>query len=80
MDEIMTLPEIEARYPGEWILVADPELDEHLRVVRGKVVAHTRDRDEFDSQTLTLRPKSSAHLYTGTIPEDMEFILSPGLA
>lgn len=75
MDEVLTLAEIEARYPDEWILVEDPELDEQLEVVRGKVVAHSPDREEFDREIVTLQPQSSAFVYTGSVPDDVEFLL-----
>ncbi|MBI3946961.1 MAG: hypothetical protein HY321_13640 [Armatimonadetes bacterium] len=75
MDEVLTLAEIEARYPSEWVLMENPELDRHLEVVRGKVIAHSNDRKEFERQALALRPWSSASLHTGPFPEDMEFLL-----
>src|SRR5438876_961935 len=38
-DEILTVKEIEARYPSEWVLIEDPEVDEQLDVIRGTVPA-----------------------------------------
>jgi hypothetical protein len=55
MDEILTLGEMEVRFPSEWILVADPELDETLEVVRGRVVSHSKDRDEVYQRAIELR-------------------------
>jgi hypothetical protein len=75
MDEIMTAAEIESRFDGEWVLVADPEVDEQLRVVRGKVVCHSKDRDEVDRKMIELRLKSSATLYTGKMPENTAIVL-----
>jgi hypothetical protein len=75
MDEILTISEIESRYPGEWVLVEDPETDEALEVLSGKVLCHSPDRDEFDRKVLEFRPRHSAFLYTGKIPDDLEFIL-----
>ena len=62
MNEMMTLPEIQSRFDSEWVLVADPEVDEQLRVVRGKVVFHSKSRDEFDRKLIELRLPSSATL------------------
>ena len=42
----MTIDEIEAQFDGEWVLVGDPELDPYQKVARGKVLCHSRDRDE----------------------------------
>jgi hypothetical protein len=75
MDEIMTLAEIQSRFDSEWVLVADPEVDEKLRVVRGKVVFHSKSRDEFDRKQIELRLPSSASLYTGTMPENTAIVL-----
>jgi hypothetical protein len=75
MDEILTLDEIKSRFDSEWVLVEDPEVDEQLRVVRGKVVCHTKNRDELDRKMIELRPRSSATLYTGKIPDNTAIVL-----
>ncbi len=64
-DEILTNEEIETRYPSEWILVVDPEQDEHLKILRGKVVCHSADRDEVYRRAIELKARSIAFLYTG---------------
>src|SRR5438874_1099657 len=48
MDEVMTIEEIDSRFPSEWVLLADPKVDQYGRVVGGRVVCHSRDRDEVD--------------------------------
>jgi len=75
MNDVMTLAEIEDNYPSEWVLVADPKLDDELEVVRGRVVWHSKDRDEVYHKAVELRPKHSAFLYTGEIPEGTAVIL-----
>jgi hypothetical protein len=75
MDEVMTLQEINSHFPSEWILIADPEVDKHLRVMRGRVVIHSKDRDEVDRKAVELRLKSSAFHYTGEIPEGTAIVL-----
>ena len=75
MDEILTLAEIEERYESEWIVVEDPELDEHLNVIRGKVVVHGKDRDGVYEKALKLKPRRPAFLYTGTLPDDIVLAL-----
>jgi len=74
-DEILTKAEIEARYPSEWVLIDEPQLDEHEEVLRGKVLFHSPNRDEMYQKAVELRPKSFASLFTGEWPEDTEFIL-----
>ncbi len=75
MNEILTLDEIQSRYDAEWVLVEDPELTKNLEVVRGKVVWHSKDRDEVYQKLLELRPRHPACLYIGGPPEDMEYVL-----
>jgi hypothetical protein len=75
MNEMMTLAEIEERLDSQWVLIEDPEVDEQFQVVRGKVVWHSKDRDEVDRKLLELRPKSPIILYTGQMPEDTAIVL-----
>ncbi len=75
MNEVMSLAEIEAQFESEWVLVGDPETTETLQVRRGKVLWHSKDRDEVYRKANELKPKHSAILYTGTIPKDMVIIL-----
>jgi hypothetical protein len=75
MDETLTVAEIQQRFDSEWVLIEDPELDENLEVVRGKVIFHSKDRDEVYRKDMVLRPKSAAYLFTGTMPEDTAIVL-----
>ena len=75
MNEVMTLAEIQAQFDSEWVLLEDPETTESLQVKSGKVLWHSKDRDEVYRKALELRPKHSAILYTGKLPEDVAVIL-----
>ena len=75
MNEVLTVQEIEARYESEWILMEDPEVTPQLEVTRGKVLFHSKDRDEVYKKAIELRPKHSAYLYTGRAAEDMVIML-----
>jgi hypothetical protein len=67
MNEIMSLVEIQERFESEWILVGDPETTESLEITKGKVLWHSKNRDEVYRKARELSPQSSAILYTGTI-------------
>jgi len=69
--EIITLAEIEKRFYNEWVPVGDPEFDENDTLTRGKVLWHSKDRDEVYRKDLELRPWSAAYLYTGPTPENI---------
>lgn len=71
----MSVEEIDDRSKSEWVLVEDPELTESLEVKRGKVLWHSKDREELGRKHVELRPKRSAVLYTGEFPDDMVIVL-----
>jgi hypothetical protein len=71
MGEFLTRAEIEARFPGEWVLLDDLDTDQYLHVQGGKVVYHGKDRDDVYRQVETLLPppRRFTVLYTGPMPE-----------
>ena len=75
MNEEMTIEEIESRFESEWVLIEDPRTDEALKVLGGKVVHHSKDRDEVYRKAVSLRPKRSAIVYTGEIPQETAVVL-----
>lgn len=75
MPDVLNLSELRSRYPGEWVLVSDPETDEQLSVQSGRILAHSKDRDEVYRQAVALRPRRFAVLYLGSIPEGTAVVL-----
>ena len=75
MDDVLTIAQIEAQFESEWILVEDPETNDALEVLRGKVRWHSKDRDEVYRKAIELRPKRFAMLYTGKMPRDTAVVL-----
>ena len=75
MNEVLTIGEIEQRFDSEWILVEDPQLDEHLNVLGGRVAWHSKDREEVHRKLLELRPRHPAIFYNGKMPEGTAIIL-----
>ena len=53
----------------------DPEVTPQMEVTRGKVLYHSKDRDEVYKKAIELRPKHSAYLYTGRVAKDMVIVL-----
>jgi hypothetical protein len=76
-DEVLTIEEIKKKYDSEWVLIADPDTDEHFSVLGGKVVYHHPDRVTFDRVVLKLTPHPSdfAVLFTGKTPEGVSYLL-----
>ena len=75
MNEVISLAEIQTRFKSEWVLLGDPETAESLEVRGGKVLWHSKDRDEVYRKARELRARHSAIVYTGTLPEEMVVVL-----
>ncbi len=75
MDHEMTIAEIQSQFDAEWVLIENPQTDETLQVLGGKVICHSLDRDEVYRKAVSLRPKRSAIIYTGEIPEETAVVL-----
>ncbi len=72
---ILTLKEMKRRYPNQWVLVADPELDKNLEVLRGKVLWHGKDRDELYQKDAEFKPRHAAYVRTGGLPRNLAYAL-----
>jgi hypothetical protein len=69
MNEVLTLAEINERFPSEWVLLGDPQTDTYLGVQGGTLLCHSKDRDEVYRKAIELpAPKHIAVLYTGPVP------------
>ena len=76
MNDLLSVSEIKSRYASEWVLLDDPQTSPTLEVQAGRVVCHSKDRDEVYRKAVELRPKRFAVLYTGTMPKGTAIILS----
>lgn len=75
MNEVLTRAEMEARFDGEWVLIANPEMDENREVAKGLVISHSPDREVVDSQEVDPQIRHWASLYFGP-PTDMHICLN----
>jgi len=76
MNDVLTVDEIKARYDGEWILLGEPQTDPATNAVRaGKVLYHSKDRDEVYRQAIALRPGYFAVLCFASLPPDTAIVL-----
>ncbi len=74
MPEVQTIDQMRQVYEGEWVLVADYEADESGRLVSGRVVAHSLDRDDVYRE-MANHPGGWAVEYFGKIPADLYYML-----
>ena len=69
MSEVLTRAEMEARFDGEWVLIAEPEVDINLEVLRGRVVSHGQDPEAVYQEAIDQNVRRWASLYFGPMPE-----------
>lgn len=74
-DLFLSETEINNRFVDEWVLVDQIQTNDNLEVLRGRVLFHSKNRDEVDQRAIELRPKRFATLYTGDPPSDTVIIL-----
>jgi len=75
MNEVMSMAEIKDRFQSEWVLLEQPKTTGTLEVTSGRVLWHNKDRDEVYRKARTLKPRHSAIIYTGILPEDAVVVL-----
>lgn len=69
------MEEIRNRFDAEWVLVGDPETTANHEVMSGRVLFHSKDRDEVYRKAREIRPARSAILYLGRLPREAVVIL-----
>lgn len=78
-NKVLSLSEIEEQFDSEWVLienpVENPETDENLNVKQGKVLWHSKNRDEVYRKAREIHPGHSAILFIGQLPDDAAIIL-----
>ncbi len=75
MDEVLTFEEIEARYAPDWVLIGEPQTDEALNLLGGKVLFHSPDQDKVCRKAMEYPPGRYALQFLGTIPDDLVLVL-----
>jgi hypothetical protein len=73
--DCLTIEQIKARYPSEWVVIDDPVLDDALEVLSGKVISHGLDRNAVYAAAKSSQPRDLACLYLGELPTDLIFAL-----
>ncbi len=72
---ILSIEEIHQKYPNQWVLIVNMDLDENLHITRGEVIAHSEDRDEIYGQLPLRNGKPATIEYTGSIPDDIAVLI-----
>jgi hypothetical protein len=70
MEQLMTIDDIKAHYPNEWVLVGNPVLDEtSINVLSGIPIYHSADKKEvcYLGRDKTKDYSKIKLIYTGSI-------------
>jgi hypothetical protein len=76
MTDVLTMAQIEAWFPNQWVLIGELRTDARLHILSGRVLFHSKGRDEAHQKLLELPGGHLAILYNGSPPPDMAFALS----
>jgi len=77
MNEVLPLEELEKLYKDEWVILVDLIQEPGPHLLGGRVVAHSKDRDEIDRKLLEMSlPRHFAVRFLGEPPRDRDFLLS----
>lgn len=70
---LLTKAKIKTKYPNEWLLLEDFELDSSTSLRKGRVLAHSKDRDEIHRALKKYKGNLCVH-FTGAVPRDTGII------
>lgn len=73
--KIELISKVKKRYPKEWLLLTNVTADELTQPVKGKLVAHSKNRDEIYARLKRVRGKIAIE-YAGDIPKDLVVVFS----
>lgn len=68
---VQTIATLKRRYPKEWLLLTNVVADELTRPIKGRLVAHSKNRDDIYDRLARTRAKSVSVEYTGKVPKDL---------
>ncbi len=71
---LITKVQMKARYPDQWLLVTDYELDKATSLRKGRVVAHSKRREDIH-RALKIRTGDLCIHFTGGLPRDTGVLL-----
>ncbi len=71
----MTIEEMKARYAPHGVLIGDPQTDEYQRVLAGKVLFHSPNREDVYQKAIELNLDDCAFRSLESYPAGMKFVL-----
>jgi hypothetical protein len=66
---LLSREKIKAKYPNQWLLLEDCQLDTSTSLRKGRVLAHSKDREEIHRAFKKHSGNLCIH-FTGSLPPD----------
>ena len=73
--KVEPITRLKKRFPNEWLLLTHVTADDLTRPIKGRLVAHSKNRDDIYDRLRTVRGGFAIE-YTGRIPRDLIVIFS----
>ncbi len=82
--QVLTLDQIKARFPDEWVLIGNPKMrDDNFvgpiirKLISGIVLYHSKDMRElgYKAAEIAQTVEETACIYTGEVPKNRKFWL-----
>lgn len=75
MKKVLSIKEIKVHYKQEWILIGSPVYSKLNEIIEGRIIAHSKNRDEIYRKAKSVEEKTIAIFYNGKLPQDAAVIL-----
>lgn len=75
MNEVLLLADLEKMYKDEWVILVDLIEEPGPRLLGGRVVDHSKDKEEITRKMMELQVERCALRFLGDPPQ-MDFLLS----
>lgn len=74
MSEFLSVDQVQAKYPKEWVLLGDVRRDDRNQVVGGIVLFHGPGREDMYLEAVKLKPLDSATVPPKVVDSDSVFM------
>lgn len=74
-ENIITKKQMKTKYPDQWLLIKNYKVDKTTSLTEGKIIAHSKDRDEIHQKLNQFKGNLCIH-FTGKLPEDTGVLFS----
>jgi len=70
----MKWEEIVKKYKDEWVLLEVIRVDKNMKIKEGKILSHSKDKNDIYNKLVKVKPKKFAIEFTGKIPDDLAVV------